>query len=307
MPPVELETRDRLGSVSRQLERARDLTQEEFLERYVIPRRPVVLENAISDWPAMRKWTPEFWSQQYGGREVEIDGTRRLLKEVIQLALQAGGKTPPPYYRNIRLGHEYPELTGDILPYPRVCQPNWFHSAIFRPLRGSLMGYGQYELFIGGAGRSFPYLHFDVPGAHTFIHQLHGRKLLVLFPPDNTPYLYPKEGKDFNVSRIPNVDNVPPDEFPLFSKATRIDAEVRPGDTLFMPFGWWHTARMLSFSISLGIDVANETNWANVKGFLARKARAKLGPLGLLFMAYISAAGFYLSQTSRLPKRIKKP
>jgi hypothetical protein len=153
-------------------------------------------------------------------------------------------------------------------------------------------------LFIGGSGRSFSYLHFDVPGAHTFIHQLQGQKLLVLFPPSDGACLYPKTGKEFNVSRIPDVDRVSLEEFPLFAKATRMDAVVGPGDTLFMPSGWWHTAKMLSFSISVGIDVANRTNWNDVTGFLEKKAKARLGLLSPLFMAYVRAAGLLLGMGS---------
>lgn len=285
------------------LERVRGLSYEEFIRRYVIPRQPVVLEDVISEWPALQKWTPDFWIKRYNDRRVEIDANPFSLGEVIRLALAPKEDTPPPYYRNIRIGHEYPELQADISPYPVFCRPNWFHSAVFKPLKASFMGYGEYELFIGGAGRSFPYLHFDVPGAHTFIHQLQGRKLLVLFAPSDAPYLYPKTG-DFNVSCIPDVDHVSADDFPLFNRATRIDAELGPGDTLFMPFGWWHTARMLSFSVTVGIDVANDTNWENVSGFLAKKAHAKLGPMGMVFMAYVRLAGAYLDRTARVPTRV---
>lgn len=284
------------------IERVRDVTFPEFLERYLLPRKPVVIENTTANWPALKKWTPDFWIKTYGDRKVEIDGKTYPLKEIIQMALEPKPGQIPPYYRNIRIGHEYPELQADIAPYPDICKPNWFHSGVFKPLKAGFMAYGEYELFIGGAGRSFPFLHFDVPGAHTYFHQIQGRKTLVLFPPSDTPYLYAKTGVDFNVSALPDLDHVPLDKYPLYAKATRIDVDMKAGDSLFMPFGWWHTAKMPSFSITVAIDVANETNWENVSGFIGKKAKGKLGPLAPLFMAYIRGAGAYLSKQERISR-----
>jgi hypothetical protein len=162
------------------------------------------------------------------------------------------------------------------------------------------MACGEYELFIGGRGRSFPFLHYDFPKAHTFIHQLQGRKLFLAFAPSDTPYLYPKSGRRFQVSQIPDVEHVSLDEFPLFRSATRFETELGPGDTLFMPPGWWHTARMLTFSVSVGIDVANETNWEEVRDFLKTKAKGRLGPLASLFNGYLDLGAAYLRRKSRV-------
>ena len=120
-----------------------------------------------------------------------------------------------------------------------------------------------------------------------------------MFAPSDARYLYPESGIRSQVSRIPDVENVSLDEFSLFRHATRIDMELGPGDTLFVPPGWWHTARMLSFSVSVGIDVANETNWGGVSEFLRRKAKGKLGPLAGVFNLYTDLDAAYLRRTSR--------
>lgn len=285
---------------ARSLERIRGISYEDFVAEYLTPRRPVIIEDAFGHWAAMRRWTPEFWIRTYGDRQVEIDGKPYSLKEVVELAQQESPETPPPYYRNVPLGRVYPELRPDISPPAIYSEPNWFHSGAFAPLRESFLGYGQYELFIGGAGRSFPYLHFDVPGTHTFIHQLAGHKLFILYPPGDAPYLYPKGGVSFNISRIRNVDEPVQAEFPLFVKATRYEVTIGPGDLLFFPCGWWHTARMLDYSVSLAIDVANDTNWKDVMGFIGHKAKMKIGPLSRLYVAYLWLVGKYLSHTSRV-------
>ena len=174
------------ATTCRKLERVQGLSHQEFLQRYVIPRKPAILLDAISTWPALNKWGPEFWKRTYGERSVVVDGKNHRLKEIVELALNSNPERPAPYYRNIKVRNEYPELMADISPYPPHCGPNWFHSLPFFPIRDRIVGGGgHYELFIGGAGRSFPFLHFDSPGAHTFIHQIVGRKKFILFAPED--------------------------------------------------------------------------------------------------------------------------
>ena len=274
------------------LDRVNGLSFADFYENYVMKRKPVILADAIDHWPAMTKWTPEFWVKNYGERPVTIDGKEHTLKRIVELSLESNEQTPAPYYRNIKIRNEYPELMADISPYPQACGPNWFHSKVFLPIRERIVGGGgHYELFIGGAGRSFPFLHYDAPGAHTFIHQIAGRKVFILFPPSDAPSLYPCEGSSFSVSRLKDLDTIDLSKFPLYANATRYVMEVGPGDTLFMPCGWWHTARMLSFSISLGIDVANRSNWDHVISYMGRRARFENPVLATAYMSYMRSAG----------------
>ena len=50
------------------------------------------------------------------------------------------------------------------------------------------------ELYIGGAGATFPTLHFDNLHTHAFLMQLYGSKEYVFYSPDQAAWLYPKSG-----------------------------------------------------------------------------------------------------------------
>src|SRR5581483_9132798 len=76
------------------------------------------------------------------------------------------------------------------------------------------------------------------------------------------PYLYPGAGSAKNKSRVNDIEHPDLEQFPLFAKATPIRCSLHPGETLFVPAGWWHTARMLSPSITISANTANATNWA---------------------------------------------
>ena len=48
--------------------------------------------------------------------------------------------------------------------------------------------------------------------------------------------------------------------FPLFDQAEGIRFRLGPGETLFVPAGWWHTARILSPSVTVSINWVNRAN-----------------------------------------------
>jgi hypothetical protein len=283
------------------IERVRGLTYQQFRQQYIEAGKPAIIEDAINLWPALKKWTPEFWSGRYSGRSMEIDGKTYSMGELIDLSERSTSDNPAPYYRNIRIRDEYPELMADISPYPELCGPNWFLSNALRPIRRWIIGGGgHYELFIGGAGREFPFLHYDSPGAHTFIHQIAGRKRFVLFGADDSKYLYPSDGKSFSVSRVQNLEEFDAEEFPLYHRATRLEGEAGPGETLFMPSGTWHTAKMCSFSVSVAIDAANGTNWNSVVDYMSRRMSFENALLRWGYLGVIRLAGSLLFVGSRI-------
>ena len=118
------------------------------------------------------------------------------------------------------------------------------------------------ELYIGGRGAIFPRLHYDGWHAHAFLMQLYGVKQYLFFPPQQTHLLYP--GKARTSSLLDDVEHPDLTRFPLFAQATPIRCELHPGETLFVPGGWWHTARILSPSITVSANTANRVNWQQV-------------------------------------------
>ena len=92
--------------------------------------------------------------------------------------------------------------------------------------------------------------------------QLYGEKEYVAFSPEQGAVLYPRPGIERNKSQINDPLNPDLDAFPLCDQAEGVRFRLGPGETLFVPAGWWHTARILSPSVTVSINTVNRANAA---------------------------------------------
>ena len=271
-----------------QVDRRRELTQREFAGEYLNPLKPVIVTDAIEHWGA-RRWTPAFFRDMYGSRRVTVDGADYQLSDLLDLIERSNASKPAPYLRNVRIDEWAPELLAGIQPLPLHAQPNWLDSRLFpeRPSPTSL------ELYIGGAGASFPTLHFDNMHTHAFLMQLYGSKEYVVYSPAQTPWLYPRPGREANKSSIDDIDRPDLSRFPLFTRAVPGRCVLRAGETLFVPAGWWHTARILEPSITVSANTVNASNWEPfARDYLASASRRRSRAGRALLAAYLKAFGF---------------
>jgi hypothetical protein len=267
------------------------LGQDAFRDQYLLPLRPVIFTGAIDHWAANGKWTPDFFRQHHASRVVTIDEKQWLLSELLDRIEASTPQNPAPYLRNELLARWPKQLLADIKPMPACTQPNWLESRAF-PSRDPLTFV---ELYIGGGGAKFPVLHYDGLHTHAFLMQLYGEKEYFALAPNQAEFVYPRDGGTSNLSSINDVEHPDPERFPLFSKAQGIRFKLLPGETLFVPSGWWHTARILSTSITVSINGANAPNWAaftkDYCASIAESSRLK----AVLLAPYLAILGDFLS------------
>jgi hypothetical protein len=157
-------------------------------------------------------------------------------------------------------------------------------------LKPFLRGADTYEIFLGSPGGQFPYVHYDYMGLHAFITQLYGIKEFTVLPPNQTEYVYPKKDNSW-VSDIPDIKNIDLKKFPLSAKATPITFTVGPGETLFIPNGWWHTAHSLTTTISVALDSLNASNWNRFSSEVNTKVVKRSPLIAKLTKPYLSVVG----------------
>jgi len=239
---------------------SKDLPYDVFLREYVVKNRPVIIENAVPQWNALRVWTPEFFKSRFGTYTVDVTyGVKMNFVELIDAVLASTTEKPGPYLHKVIIHQDMPELLPDMTPeniygFPqRYCSPlmpkHWQ-----RPD-------GFLKLLIGGVGGKFPLMHFDVDNSNAMITEIYGDKEFVLFAPEDTPYVYPTPNPGSPTSAVDDLDHPDLNRFPLFPKATQYRGVIRPGDAAFVPSRWWHSARVVSTSISVCTNFVHRANW----------------------------------------------
>lgn len=224
-----------------------DISKEEFREKYLIPRKPVVIRNMAKKWPAYQKWTMEYIKEAVGDVEVPLYDSSKA--------------DPAAPINSSAMKMKF----GDYIDLIQR-EPTNLRIFFFDPIKNAkkllddyispkeLMGgfLDKYpSMFFGGKG-SETFLHYDIDLAHIFHTHFNGRKKVLLFENKwkERLYLLPFATyalEDYNIAK-PDFD-----KFPALNGVQGIECYLEHGDTLFMPTGWWHYMEYLdgSFSISL--------------------------------------------------------
>lgn len=230
---------------------------EIFREQVAPAGLPVLLKGAVLDWPAVQagRTSPEsaveYIKRFDRGHPVEtilgrpeiagrffynetIDGLNfakmpeRITTTVDRILATRGQKNPPSFYIQSASVPDYLpgfaaenvlDLVGASVP-PRIWVGN----------------------------RLTVQTHFDL--SDNLACCVAGRRRFTLFPPEQTPNLYPGPfeltlaGPPVSMVRLNDPDL---EKYPKFETALRhgFRAELEPGDVLYLPYFWWHHVETL--------------------------------------------------------------
>src|SRR5882672_11659151 len=239
-----------------EVQKVGDISYEEFMNGFYKPGIPVVFKNASKVWKANGLFSPDWFRKNYGNRVTDVKGENYSMLEVMNMVETSSEDKPAPYPIIFHIPTVIPELLPLLTPlHLNYALPNWFDRKWFKTGHWG----GVTELFIGGPGGKFPYLHLDYYHLNAWITQLYGEKRFTVFPRGQDHLLYPKADDPWRSDL--NIFNPDYDKHPLFKQATPIHFTVGPGETLFIPFGTWHTAYSLTPTISVAFDQLNNKNY----------------------------------------------
>ena len=275
------------------------ISREEFAGRYQAGAGlPVIVTDALDDWPARTKWTFDYFNAAFG-RDIVMAplGLGGDAAKIMKLSSYLDGlgrpaESLPGFWVDTRDGRpldgapadvgaplyllgwgafrRHPELHDDIRPALYFAD-DWMASfdPVLREIFEFTSGREYWAIYIGPVGACSK-LHQDFWMTHTTLSQIQGRKRLILFSPEDSAWLY--DGA---------VDPEQPelDRFPWFARATPHECVLAPGETLFMPPDWWHDVRSLDHSITLSHSFFNQVNGGEHFARVLRKAPALLAAL----------------------------
>ncbi|WP_426481300.1 cupin-like domain-containing protein [Chryseobacterium sp. R2ACT005] len=244
-----------MGIILKPIDIVDDISKEEFYEKYLKPRRPVVIKNMAKKWPAYQKWTMEYMKEVVGDVEVPLYDSSKADPSAPINSSAAKMK----FGDYIDLIQREPTDLRIFLFDPIKFAPKLLEDYISpKELMGGFLD--KYpNMFFGGKG-SETFLHFDIDMAHIFHTHFNGRKHILLFDYKWRERLYQIPYATYALEDY-DIENPDLTKFPALDGVEGIECFLEHGDTLFMPTGWWHWMKYLdgSFSISLR---AWDKSWA---------------------------------------------
>ncbi|MGN7865673.1 cupin-like domain-containing protein [Chryseobacterium sp.] len=244
-----------MGIILKPIDVVDEISKEEFYEKYLKPRRPVVIKNMAKKWPAYQKWTMEYMKEVVGDVEVPLYDSSKADPSAPINASAAKMK----FGDYIDLIQREPTDLRIFLFDPIKYAPKLLEDYISpKELMGGFLD--KYpNMFFGGKG-SVTFLHFDIDMAHIFHTHFNGRKHILLFDYKWRERLYQIPYATYALEDY-DIENPDFTKFPALDGVEGIECYLEHGDTLFMPTGWWHWMKYLdgSFSISLR---AWDKSWA---------------------------------------------
>jgi hypothetical protein len=235
-----------------------DVDRELFESQIAPAAEPVVLKHLVRSWPLVRaaRESPLALAQAIRS----FDAGREPF--VIEAPAQAGGRI---FYRDDFAGFNFTRRPATIsatldrlLEYSATPgAPAVFLESL--PANAYLPGFtGAHRMplldarveprvWIGNAVKINT--HFDL--SYNIACVAGGRRRFTLFPPDQIENLYVAP-LDFTPSGAPvslvQLTNPDLGRFPRFAEALRHarQAELEPGDALYIPYGWWHHVESLA-------------------------------------------------------------
>lgn len=244
-----------MGIHLRPIEVVEDIGREEFITKYLKPRKPVVIRNMAKKWPAYQKWTMEYMKEVVGDVEVPLYDSSKADPSAPLNAASVKMK----FGDYIDLISREPTDLRIFLFDPIRFAPKLLKDYIApKDLMGGFLD-SYPNMFFGGKG-SETFLHYDIDMAHIFHTHFNGRKHILLFDYKWKDRLYKIPFATYALEDY-HIAEPDFDRFPALDGIEGIECFLEHGDTLFMPTGWWHWMKYVdgSFSISLR---AWDKSWA---------------------------------------------
>jgi len=221
-------------NLSLKIDTVDNISPEDFKRDYFIPQKPLLIKGGlVKQSPASGKWSIQFIKEIMGELEVDIYDNK-------------SGNSKYSAYTEGDLRMKFANYV-DIITQdkPTDLRMFLFNGFKYRPglrkdfpcpslSKGLLNKIG--FMFFGGKGTTVR-MHQDMDMSNVLLTQFVGRKRVVLFDPVYSPLLY---RIPFNTFSIVNMEDPDYEKYPGLNYVKGYDITMEPGDSLFMPSGYWH-------------------------------------------------------------------
>ncbi|XP_010273004.1 PREDICTED: F-box protein At1g78280 [Nelumbo nucifera] len=242
------------------VERKKNLSLEDFHHLYD-GQKPVLLTELAETWPARSMWSAEHLLLNYGEIAFKISqrSSRKItmkFKDYVSY-MNFQHDEDPLYIFDDRFGEVAPGLLEDY-DVPHLFREDFF-DILDRDQRPP------FRWLIIGPERSGASWHVDPALTSAWNTLLCGRKRWALYPPGRVPvgvtvHVNEEDG-DVNVE-TPSSLQWWLDIYPMLTDENKpIECTQLPGETIFVPSGWWHCVLNLETTIAVTQNFVNSKNF----------------------------------------------
>ena len=200
--------------------------------------QPFLITGLVGRWP-LCTLTPDALRARFGDVPV-----RARVGDYIGTAF-----APDRAMQDMRLGAYFDLVagwTGALPPYVGNLEIGALNAMCHWPGYFSKMGPPRF--WLGPAGTVTP-LHCDYDD--NIFAQALGAKRIILAPPHHDAFLYPRDANPILAGSPFDPERPDYERWPLARAAAFVECTVNPGELLYVPAGWYHQVRALTFSLSV--------------------------------------------------------
>jgi hypothetical protein len=243
-----------------EVERTTASDPERLARRLELGDAPLVIAGGVLHWPASARWSTDYLARLLGPIDIEYKissgNAHPDFRQEGLARMFARGKRPlPEFFSSIESGPSGDRnrylFTGD----ERFLLRRRNGQTSVDPELGPLLGdverppwfpeerlHTVWAWFSGAGVRTW--LHYDNNGCHNLNAQVTGRKRCVLYAPEELSrmdvFSLGGDNPAHNCSRI-DVERPEPAHARALAAARAWEAELGPGDVLYIPAWWFHT------------------------------------------------------------------
>ena len=245
-----------------QVDRVNSISGKDFKKHYYDQKKPLIITDLAKQWPAYSKWNWDYFIEVVGQKEV---GVYNNIKSDAYTPINTADAYMKfgDYLQQVKKGplelriflfnifQHAPELAKDF---------TWPEHL----MKGFVKNYPM--LFVGGEG-SVTHMHFDIDMSHILHTQFMGKKRVLLFPFEEQHKLYRKPWEVLSMANFAGyAEKFDYENFPAVRLAKGYEVILEPGDTLFMPAGYWHHMEYINSGFAMSLRAMQNTLGGKLTG-----------------------------------------
>ncbi len=232
------------------------ISKNDFLDSYVGPQKPVVFTDLFAGQPIDELRDENIVAQRYGDMQIRVFETyEHTIMRAFGGIMMGTAAIDPPEPENVSY-NEYLSRMNSGSAEGTLCSESpptlWGSFADSHEVPEYCLGDDgkpiDYipELWLG-RNRHYTHMHYDTDGRNILLHQIFGRKRILIAPPSAAK----KFGSVLNISLMcpEGLSDAEFEDWAEFLGAYW--GYLDSGQTVFMPAFWWHSVEYFSNSMAI--------------------------------------------------------